>query len=98
MRITNNDLSGVAGPESPASQEAVKTGRSQTAGAQNTQTGDRVEFSSGLGQLAKSIASYGASRAAQVQKLAAQYQSGAYTTDSLATSHAMVTEALGGAN
>ncbi len=93
---SNSDLTGIGGPESTATQDVQKAGRSETAGAQSSPTSDRVELSSGLGRLAQTISNYGANRAAQVQQLAALYQSGGYRPDSLATGRAMVTEALGG--
>jgi anti-sigma28 factor (negative regulator of flagellin synthesis) len=97
MRISNSDLSGVTGPGASAAQETQRSGRKDAAASgQAAQGGDRVEFSSGLGRLASAISTYGGARAAQVQTLAAQYQSGAYQVDSLATSRAMVADALSG--
>jgi hypothetical protein len=102
MRISNSDLTGLAGTDSAQAQDLQKTGRGENASSNalgNGQNGDRVEFSSGLSQLASAIFTYGANRTAQVQKLAALYQGGAYHTDSLATSRAMVSDALSaGAN
>jgi len=98
MRISSSDLTGLAGPESASAQELQKTSRGETAGSSaqiGGQNGDRVEFSAGLGQLAKAISTYAANRTAQVQKLAALYQSGGYRTDSAATSRAMVSDAIG---
>jgi hypothetical protein len=95
MRISNSDLTGVAGAESAAAQELQKTGRGDSSRAQGGgQSGDRVEFSAGLGQLAHAISTYGADRASQVQQLAALYQGGGYRADSAATSKAMVSDAL----
>jgi hypothetical protein len=97
MRISNSDLTGAGAAESAAAQELQKTGRGENAGStpqSGAQSGDRVEFSAGLGQLARSISTYGADRAAQVRQLAALYQSGGYRTDSAATSRAMVSDAL----
>ena len=53
-----------------------------------------MEFSAGLGQLAHAISTYGADRANQVQELAALYRGGGYRADSVATSQAMVSDAL----
>jgi hypothetical protein len=97
MRISNSDLTGAAGAESARAQE-LQTAAGGESGKSNApgggQGGDRVEFSAGLGQLARAISTYGADRATQVQKLAALYQGGGYRTDSAATSHAMVSDAL----
>jgi hypothetical protein len=97
MRISNRDLTGAAGAESARAQELQKTERGESASSNpqgGAQSGDRVEFSAGLGQLARAISAYGADRATHVQKLAALYQSGGYRSDSAATSQAMVSEAL----
>lgn len=102
MRISNSDLTGLAGTDSAQAQDLQKTGRGDSTASSTRgsgQNGDRVEFSSGLSQLASAIFTYGANRTAQVQKLAALYQSGGYSTDSAATSRAMVSDALSaGAN
>jgi hypothetical protein len=97
MRISNSDLTGAAGAESARAQELQKTGRGASASSRSVgsaSSGDRVEFSAGLGQLAQAISIYGASRATQVRNLAALYQGGGYRSDSAATSHAMVSDAL----
>ena len=97
MRISNRDLTGAAGAESARAQELQKTERGESSSANlhaGAQSGDRVEFSAGLGQLARAISAYGADRATHVQTLAALYQSGGYRADSEATSRAMVSEAL----
>jgi hypothetical protein len=97
MRISNADLTGLAGTESSQAQDLQKTGRAESVSPNspaNGQSGDRVVFSSGLSQLASAISTYGANRSAHVQKLAALYQSGSYHADSAATSRAMVSDAL----
>jgi anti-sigma28 factor (negative regulator of flagellin synthesis) len=98
MRVYDNNLSGTSAAETGRAQEAQKLDRGETAksGAGKAGgSGDRVEFSSALGSLSRTMSSYGSSRESQVQKLAAQYQSGNYHADSAATSRAMVSEALG---
>jgi len=98
MRISNTDLTGLAGTGSSQAQDLQKTGRGENASSNslaNGQSGDHVVFSSGLSQLASAISTYGANRTAQVQKLAALYQSGGYHADSAATSRAMVSDAIG---
>lgn len=95
-----NEFNGAGGPASTGgSQEAQKTGRSgapQNGAANGAQSGDRVEFSAGLGQLSRAISSYGSERSSQVESLAALYRSGNYQPDSAATSRAMISEALSG--
>jgi hypothetical protein len=53
-----------------------------------------VEFSSTLGRLSQALAVSGSERASRVQALAAQYQSGNYQPNSLATSRSIISEAL----
>ena len=57
---------------------------------------DRVELSGTLGKLSQALNSYQTGNSARVAALAAQYQSGRYQPDSLATSRAMVSDALSG--
>jgi hypothetical protein len=94
MKITNHDLTGAAPAGAGRTQDAQRSERGDRASSTSASTGDRVEFSAGLGQLANAISTYGAERAARVQTLAASYQSGGYQPDSAATSRAMVSEAL----
>jgi hypothetical protein len=70
----------------------TNTGGSVTRDADASRDG--VEFSGDLGRLARGLSTYGNSRASHVQALAAQYQSGKYRPDSVATSQGMVREAL----
>lgn len=70
----------------------VSTAKPATSGAEASS--DHVEFSGNLGRLARALSTYGTSRANRVQALAAQYLSGNYRPDSVATSQAMVREAL----
>jgi len=94
MRISNSDLTGAAAAGAARTQEQQRSERAERGSSNSASTGDRVEFSAGLGQLAHSISTYGAERAARVQTLAALYQSGGYQPDSASTSRAMVSEAL----
>ena len=97
MKVYDNNLSGTSAAPTGRAQETQKTG------SENARTGsvkpgskseDRVEFSSTLGSLSRAMAADGSSRANRVQALAAQYQSGNYRPDFLATSRGMVSEAL----
>ena len=94
------EYNGANGPASMGkSQETQKTERSGSAqggAVKAAQNGDTVEFSPGLGQLSRAISSYGAERASHVDALATLYRSGNYHPDSVATSRAMLSEALSG--
>ena len=96
MRIYDRDLTGAQAAETARAQESQKVGRgSGDNGRSRTgASSDRVEFSASLGQLGRALSIYSSDRGAQVQALAALYQSGQYRTDSAATSRAMVSEAL----
>ena len=97
MKITefNGADAASAANRTQDTQKTGRTGASQSGAANGAQSGDRVEFSSGLGQLSRAISSYGADRSRQVQSLAALYQSGNYHPDSAATSRSMISDALG---
>ena len=96
MKVYDVNLTGPSATESGRSQEAQRTGRagSQTIAATTSGGGDQVEFSDSLNSLSRAMSSYSDSRSAKVQALAAQYQSGTYQVDSLATSRSMVADAL----
>jgi len=97
MRIYDVNLTGTSAAESGRAQEAQRsgsTGGARTGGTGANGTGDRVEFSSTLGSLAQAMSADGSARESRVQALAAQYQSGNYQPDSVATSKGMVSEAL----
>ncbi len=96
MRIDDRNLTSVPA-ESGRTQETQRLGgedglrsSSGTAGG----GGDQVELSSTLGSLSRAMAAYGTGRQSQVAALAAQYQSGKYQPNSLATSRGMISEAL----
>ena len=97
MRIYDVNLTGASAAESGRAQETQKServGNGNVGGPRGSGTSDRVEFSSSLGRLSQVMRADGSARSARVQALAAQYQSGAYRPDSLATSQGMVAEAL----
>jgi len=98
MRIYDRDLTGSAATESGRSQETQKTDReaSSTTSTSGVGSSDRVELSSGLASVSKALASLSSDLSSKVQQLAAQFQSGTYQPNSLATSQGMVAEALGG--
>jgi len=99
MRVYDVNLSSASAAESGRAQETQKAdraGSSRTEGSGVAGSGDRVEFSSTLGRLSQVLAADSAGRASRVQAFAAQYQSGQYRPDSLATSRGMISEAVGG--
>jgi len=97
MRVFNQNLSGASAAEAGRASEPQRTGRQDgTGSAEASPSGDRVELSNTLGSLSRALSSYSNDRASRVQQLAAQYQSGSYQPDSMATGRAMVAEALAG--
>ena len=96
MRIQDRTSLGPAAAETGRTSETNKTGRESTArtGASGSADGDRIELSSTLGRLSQAIAAQGAQRADRVHALAADYRNGRFHADPVATSRAMVTEAL----
>jgi flagellar biosynthesis anti-sigma factor FlgM len=94
MRIYDQSLTNTAAAESGRSQETQKAATSPLAGAGGG-SGDRVELSSALATVSRALASHHTDRAAKVQALTEQFQSGRYQPDSQAIGQAMVGEALG---
>jgi anti-sigma28 factor (negative regulator of flagellin synthesis) len=97
MRIYDVNLTGSSAAESSRAQETQRSDRAggtRTAGAGASGSSDRVEFSSALSRLSQALSTDGSARAGRIQALAAQYQSGSYRTDSLATSKGIVADAL----
>jgi anti-sigma28 factor (negative regulator of flagellin synthesis) len=98
MRIYDQNPSGAAAAQTGGPQEIQRTGRESGARAHGTASErDRVELSSSLTSLSRTLDAHHAGRAARVEELAAQYQRGEYRPDSAATGRAMVGEALGAA-
>jgi flagellar biosynthesis anti-sigma factor FlgM len=101
MRIYDRDLTGTASAESGRSQETQKADReaSSTSSQPGSQTGDRVELSSGLASVSRALSAYSSDRAGKVQQLTTQVQSGTYSPNSQAISQSLVSHALdAGAN
>ena len=97
MRTYDVNLTGSSAAGSGRAQEAQRPDRAggarpDAAGAHAA--GDRVEFSSTLGRLSQAMLADGSARASRVQALAAQYESGTYRPDTVATSRGIVSEAL----
>ena len=99
MRVNDRNALGSAAAEAGRAQETQKTGREDNVRSGTADSsGDRVELSSNLDRLSQAISSFSSQRADRVQSLAADYQSGRYRADALATSRAMITDALSAGN
>jgi hypothetical protein len=97
MKVHDRNLTGAAAPETGRAGEAQRTDRFTSSAGSSAAAGsggDRVEFSSSLGRLTASLDGFNAARSSKVQALADQYQKGAYRVDAMATSRAMIGEAL----
>ncbi|HUE02388.1 MAG TPA: flagellar biosynthesis anti-sigma factor FlgM [Bryobacteraceae bacterium] len=98
MRIYDQNPTGTAAAGSGRSQEMQKPDREATTAPSGpgSGSGDRVELSSGLASLSRALAANNSDRTSKVQQLTAQFQSGNYQPNSLATSQGMVAEAVSG--
>lgn len=97
MRIDDRNLNGAAGLQpgrTTDTQTAERAG--STAGSQvsESQGGDRVEISGTAGLVSQALGAGSAQRAQHIQQLAADYRSGNYVPNSLATSRAIIKDAL----
>jgi anti-sigma28 factor (negative regulator of flagellin synthesis) len=95
MKVVDRNLNSGSAAESGRAQETQRA--SSTTGstaATQANNGDRVEFSNTLGSLARAMSAFSTNNASKVQALSTQYQSGAYQVDAMATSRAMVAQAL----
>jgi Anti-sigma-28 factor, FlgM len=93
MRINNGNTTGAAA-ETVGTQNIQKFGKGGGTSAGLDPDSDQVAFSSTLGGLSRAVANDSAQRQSRVQTVAAAYQSGRYQPDSLATSRAMIADAL----
>ena len=100
MKIYDQNPIGTSAAETGRAQESQHVGRtgtvkSPTSGGSGVGgSNDRVEFSSTLSRLSRTLATFDSGQANRVQALAAQYQSGNYKADSAATSRGMVAESM----
>jgi anti-sigma28 factor (negative regulator of flagellin synthesis) len=95
MKVVDRNLNSGSPVESGRTQEAQRAAATASgATAAQAGSGDQVEFSHTLGSLARAMSTFNANRASKVHALAAQYQSGTYRANSVATSRAMVAHAL----
>ena len=97
MKINDRNLTGTSAAETARAQEAQNLSRTPT-GTSPTRGGDgsndSVVFSGTLSRLSRTLSTFASNRAAQVQALTAQYQSGKYQPDSAATARGLVDEAM----
>jgi flagellar biosynthesis anti-sigma factor FlgM len=94
MKIYDRSLTGTAASEAGRTQEAHQTSQSRESGASSRAEGDRVEFSGGLGSLARAVSSEQSGRSSRIQALSAQVAEGSYRPDSRAISRGMIDDAL----
>jgi anti-sigma28 factor (negative regulator of flagellin synthesis) len=95
MRVCDSNVAGAAAADAGRTQQSHRADGADGANSSSSGgPGDRIEFSTTLGNLSRAIAHQAADRTARVEALAAQYQSGKYRPDSRATSRGMITEAL----
>jgi anti-sigma28 factor (negative regulator of flagellin synthesis) len=95
MRINDLNTRGTLVAETGTASPAQKIGHSDsTRAATVSSSEDRVELSSTLAQGPQAMSAPDTERASRIQALAAQYQSGQYRSDSLATSQAMLEQAF----
>jgi anti-sigma28 factor (negative regulator of flagellin synthesis) len=95
MKIYDVNLTG-ASAGSGRTQETQRAGSdgSLKSGGAASGAGDRIELSDALHSVGRAMSAYSSGRAVKVKALTAQYRSGNYRADSLATSRGMITEAL----
>jgi anti-sigma28 factor (negative regulator of flagellin synthesis) len=91
QKLTGTTTNATGRPPETQKADADGEGRVQTPASR-----DRVEFSSGLGALARAVSTDQSNRADRIRSLAAQVQSGTYQPDPRAISRNMLTEALAG--
>ena len=95
MKVVDRNLNSGSPVESGRTQETQRASTTAgSGGATQAGSGDQVEFSNTLGSLARAMSTFNTNLASKVQALAAQYQSGAYRADSLATSRTMIAHAV----
>jgi hypothetical protein len=97
MKVYDTNLTGASAAEAARTQDLQKldrTGSGKSSPSGGVGGADSVELSGALGRLSQTLSTFHQDRASRVQALAAQYQSGNYRPDSLATSRAMISDAL----
>jgi anti-sigma28 factor (negative regulator of flagellin synthesis) len=96
MRVNDhNNLTGASAAEAGRTQEISRAdGAAASRTSSSRSGGDRVELSSTSASVSRAMTAHHSDRAAKVQALSEQYQRGNYRPDAVATSRAMVSDAL----
>jgi len=97
MRVDDRNLNGAAGLQTGRTTDthgAERAGSPAASQVSESRGGDRVEISGTAGLVSQALGANAAERAQHIQQLAADYRSGNYRPSSLATSRAIVKDAL----
>lgn len=94
MRVTNRNPTSASTEGTSGSQEIQRSGSGSNSSARAGAGGDTVELSATIGSLSRAMESFGSDRQSKVESLAAQYQAGTYTIDSVAISRGIIAEAM----
>jgi anti-sigma28 factor (negative regulator of flagellin synthesis) len=94
MKIYERNLTGTAASESSRPAEAHKPDSNRETSSSVQATGDRFEFSGGVGALSRAVSADQSARASRIQSLASQVQQGTYQPDAQAISRGMIAESL----
>ena len=97
MRIDDLNLNGAAGLQTgrtPDTHVAERTGSGSVSQVSESTGGDRVEISGTAGLVSQALGMSSVERSQRIQQLATDYRSGNYRPNSLATSKAIIQDAL----
>lgn len=97
MRVDDRNLNGAAGLQTVRTADTQAAERAgSTSGSQISESkgGDRVEISSTAGLVSQALGTGATDRAQRIQQLTADYRSGNYQPNSLATSQAIIQDAI----
>lgn len=97
MRIDDRNLNGAAELQTgrtPDTHAAERPGATSGSLVSETRSGDRVEISGTAGLVSQALVAGSVERAQRIQQLATEYRSGNYQPNSLATSKAIIQDAL----
>ena len=97
MRVDDRNLNGAAGLQpgrTSGANGAERTGSNSGSQVSESQSGDRIEISGAAGLVSQALHITSSERAQRIQQLTADYRSGNYQPNSLATSRAIIQDAL----
>jgi anti-sigma28 factor (negative regulator of flagellin synthesis) len=99
IRIQNDQTADIASTSAQRTEQPVRFAAGGTKSGRGISSGgeDRVEVSSTTASIGEAVSADNAARSNRVRQLGALYASGQYSADSLRTSEAMVSGALGDA-